>query len=117
MGERPRKAHRLSYELNIGAIPAGLCVCHHCDTPLCCNPTHLFLGTRAENNADCVRKGRGSDKRGEKNPKAKLTGKDIKIIRQRREAGATQQALADRFGVSQNAISQILRGNRWQSVT
>ncbi|AER50284.1 endonuclease [Mycobacterium phage Jeffabunny] len=51
-------AHRVAYELWVGEIPDGLCVCHECDVPKCCNPNHLFLGTRAENNTDRNAKGR-----------------------------------------------------------
>jgi len=60
---RPRKlrlVHCLSWELAYGPLPVGLCVLHHCDTPACVRPDHLFLGTRVDNNADMRAKGRAS---------------------------------------------------------
>jgi hypothetical protein len=51
-------AHRASYQMHKGEIPAGMFVCHKCDTPTCINPDHLFLGTCAENTLDMWRKGR-----------------------------------------------------------
>ena len=51
--------HRLSFVLaNQVAIPEGLDICHSCDVPLCINPDHLWVGTRADNMADSAAKGR-----------------------------------------------------------
>lgn len=49
---------RATYLLLVGEIPAGQVVCHKCDNPACCNPSHLWLGTQADNLSDCRKKGR-----------------------------------------------------------
>jgi hypothetical protein len=52
-------AHRWAWENVRGAIPEGTEVLHECDTPLCVRPTHLRIGTHAENLRDMMRRGRG----------------------------------------------------------
>lgn len=55
---RKVQAHRAMWTAARGDIPGELCVLHRCDVPKCINPDHLFLGTRLDNNADAVAKGR-----------------------------------------------------------
>ena len=57
VGGKTEFAHRMAYRLYVGE-PGDLFVCHHCDTPLCVNPDHLFLGTATDNIRDAMRKGR-----------------------------------------------------------
>ena len=42
-------AHRLSYELNVGPIPAGMQIDHLCYTRSCVRPDHLEAVPQAEN--------------------------------------------------------------------
>jgi hypothetical protein len=58
-----RPAHRMAWEASNGPIPDGMILMHTCDNPPCCNPEHLKLGTRAENNKDRAKKGRGKGAR------------------------------------------------------
>ncbi len=104
-------AHRVAWRLTFGAIPDGLCVCHHCDNPDCCNPYHLFLGSMADNMADRDAKGRQA--RGSRNGNSKFTEEDIPAIRTLLKDGATQADIARMYGVGTPAISDISTGRRW----
>ena len=116
---KPISAHRAAWVLTYGAIPARLCVLHHCDHPACVRPDHLFLGTKGDNNRDAAAKGRsrggcvGSP--GEKNPRARLTWEQVREIRARFAAGGiTRSALAAEYPASYATISQIIQGRIWK---
>ena len=120
-----RTAHRLSWEIHYGPIPAGLCVCHRCDNPPCVRPDHLFLGTAGENSLDMWAKGRGKPivfdparhRRGEDAPSAKLTEDNVRLIRQMyAEGNISQSALGRRFGITQGAVWLIVSRQRWAHV-
>lgn len=101
------RAHRFSYILAHGSIPNGMIVCHHCDTPACVNPNHLFIGTYADNAAD-----RDSKKRNSMHL-AKLSPNQVRVIRARFTAGETQTSIALDFHVRQTTISRIIHRETW----
>lgn len=110
VNNRMRLAHRLSYSTFVGPIQAGLYVCHRCDTPLCVNPHHMFLGDQRANIKDASMKGRML--RGEDVAGAKLTEEDVRYIRsQKRGSG-----LAEKYGVDFGLIYKIRRGEIWKHV-
>lgn len=92
-------AHRVAYDLGTGPIPLGLMVCHHCDTPRCVRPDHLFLGTHADNVADMVRKGRDRQLRGEDHVHCKLSDAQVDTIRARFFNGESVKVLANEYGI------------------
>jgi hypothetical protein len=107
---RADPAHRVSYEIFIGPIPAGLVVCHKCDVPACVNPHHLFVGTHADNVHDAVAKGRNST--GENHCHAKLSSAQVAEIKELRARGHKLKTIAERFGVMASHISAISNGHK-----
>ncbi len=105
--------HRLSWTLHRGSIPPRLCVLHRCDTPACCNPDHLFLGTKSDNMADMIAKKRDRKALGEKASKAKLTAVDVLAIRASDE---WPRFLAARYGVSRHSIWLIQARRSWRHI-
>jgi hypothetical protein len=101
-------AHRVSYALNIGEIPAGMFVCHHCDNKKCVNPSHLFLGTPKENMQDAARKGIMRGVTWDRNPFSKLKPSDVAAIRSMACSGLKHGEIALRFNVSQGHVTNIL---------
>lgn len=114
-GSRCKRTHRVSWEFCNGPIPSGLCVLHRCDNPKCLNVSHLFLGTKADNNADKLAKGRQS--KGSKHGFAKLTEEDVSEIRRRHANGEKQKDLAEEYGVSGCAIWQVVSRKYWRHVS
>lgn len=129
ISSRPLLAHRVSWELRNGPIPAGQHVLHKCDTPSCVRPDHLFLGTQRDNNRDRDTKGRtarggkngartapernpfvrdhGSKLHGEKHPQAKLTDAQAESLRRDFDAGEKRADLAAKYGISLTHVYRI----------
>jgi hypothetical protein len=105
-------AHRYSWERAFGVIPAGMLVCHKCDTPACVNPDHLFLGTDLDNARDKITKGRALF--GEKHPIA-LSAERVRRIASLRSAGAKYRNIAEEVGCSSYTIYKVTSGDHWSA--
>lgn len=145
LGENcPQATHRVAWALANGPIPDGMWVLHRCDTPLCVNPAHLFLGTSQDNIADKLAKGRqargdtsgprlhpermargaqsGARKhpermpRGERQGHAKLTEDAVRRIREMADRGERQRVIAQVFGVDPTTIHYVVTRTTWRHV-
>lgn len=134
-------AHRASWRLNRGPIPAGMKILHGCDYRACVNPAHLRVGTTQDNVADRVARGRSAfgsangsirfperrpsgDRninrsnpevacRGERHGRSKLTEADVLAIR---ASSLFQREIAQLFGISRGAVCSIRSGKNWRHV-
>lgn len=105
-------AHRRMCELRHGPPPTPKHeAAHSCGKGHlgCVNGSHLRWATPAQNQAD--RLIHGTHKRGERQWMAKLTEADVLAIRAMR--GIPQWKIANRYGVDQSHISDIVHRKTW----
>lgn len=107
------RAHRAAYQEFVGEIPEGIFVCHHCDQPLCINPSHLFLGTPSDNMRDMTNKDRGKFKTGERNINAKC---DIDMVLSIRQDMRPLRVIAKELGIHFSTVGYIRRQQIWKEV-
>lgn len=127
--------HRLVYGLTYGPIPEGMDVLHHCDTPPCCRPDHLYLGTAKENIRDyltrhgAVRMGANKPRgdqhyarrephrlaRGEEHGCHKLTADEVRQIRSLTK-DLSMKSLSTMFKVTISTIHNVIRFHTWKHI-
>lgn len=105
--------HVASYRLFKGPIRKGLCVLHTCDVKHCIRPSHLWLGTRAENNIDMKKKNRHAH--GEQHSISKLTEQDVRDIR-KLGLNSHPEEIAIMYNVSVSCIASVISRINWRHV-
>lgn len=108
---RPAAAHRVSYELHNGPIPAHAMIRHSCDNRRCVNPRHLEPGDHLLNARDMMDRGRS--KRGSKHHAARLTARIVQRCRRMRSAGTSIKSMARAYGVTAATMSDAVHGRTW----
>lgn len=109
VGTRTLIASRVAAALAHGE-PNGVLVCHSCDNPICCNPSHLWFGSDADNVADCKAKGR----------KPLIPGTFKLLPEQVKKIHASTQprhVICRLFDVSESTVSRIKSGKCWGDIT
>lgn len=109
-------AHRMSYKIFRGHLPARKQVLHSCDLKPCVAPHHLRAGTAAENAQDAIE--RGQIRRGETNGMALLTEDDVRAMRKEFIPGRRGELtrLAKKYGGTIQNVDSIVRGKTWRHV-
>jgi hypothetical protein len=108
------KAHRFAWERENGPISEGMQVCHRCDVPTCCEASHHFLGSIADNMRDRNQKGRHAH--GIRNAAAKLDDAGVRRVRVAFSAGASVASIAREYGVTWRTVWLAAVGISWRHV-
>lgn len=107
--------HKWSLERRIGRkLRPDEVARHLCDRRICVNPDHLEPGTYEQNSADTTARGRtGKRTGGRREP---LPDALVLDLRRRYADGASQGALAIRYGVAESTVRNIATGKRRKDV-
>lgn len=113
MNGRHHPSSRIAWILTNGEIPHGYVVCHKCDNPSCCNPSHLFIGLPSDNDADRVAKGRQC--RGSAQKGAILNETIVLVIRAMSE-NIGMKKTAEITGIKYGTVRDVCARRSWRHV-
>ena len=114
LNRKAEKAHRVAWWLSGKTIPKGKVLCHSCDVRICVNPSHLWLGTLADNNRDMANKGRRVNPKGEQHGKSKLSESDVYEIKRLYSLKKySNRQIGDKFNVTKENVYSIVHGLTW----
>lgn len=99
-------AHRISYRISKGKITKGMCILHHCDIRPCVEPSHLFEGSKADNNKDMAEKGRT------RGGNRKLTPELVLLVKSQIKLDKKAKTIASLSGLSRETVRLIRDGKR-----
>lgn len=151
--KRMLRPNRIALFLHTGIDPFPLLACHSCDTRYprgdisyrrCCNPTHLFPGTSADNSAHMATHERNhsgdehhfrrhpewaargerhgskqhpeATRRGETCSQSMLTVEDVLEIRRLHQLGVGVRTIARRFKRGRSTITHVVKRDSWTHV-
>lgn len=98
-------AHRIAAGLLDDGSDRTAQVMHLCNNKLCCNPSHLQIGTPSENTTAAYRDGLARS--GARHHRTKLP---FNVVQQIKADPRPQLVLAAAYGISQSHVSRIKRG-------
>ena len=99
-------AHRLvAFGFAIPVATETRCALHSCDNASCVRPSHLRLGTIADNSADMMER--------ERHGRRRLTWHQVDCIRHLHGEGASVSYLARISGVSDVMVGRVINHKSW----
>lgn len=111
----PIHASRKAWILTHGPVPSALSVLHRCDNAACCNPSHMYLGTRADNMIDYWQN-TPPEQRGARGRPSVLDDGQLSTLWQMRKKGATLKECAEVFDVHHSTIWRYVTARRKELV-